>query len=93
MTDESSTVGHQSGNVGKTQLLVDGPQFKPYMYELTSSVWVQMASMRVCLAGLLPCASGGFTSTVTETGSRMERAVSSSFERLQEKSSKPSMEQ
>ena len=37
--------------------------------------------------------SGGLTSKVMETGSRMERAVSSSLERLQENSSRPSTEQ
>lgn len=53
-------------------------------------------SARVCeglaAVGLL-WEEGGLTSTVMETGSRMERAVSSSLERAQENSSNPSMEQ
>ena len=49
--------------------------------------------VEVGLAALPPDVGGGLTSTETETGSRMERAVSSSLHRAQENSSRPSIEQ
>ena len=58
---------------------------------------------KICgrMTGVVPCpllpwgldGSRGLISRTTETGSRMERAVSSSLDRLQENSSRPSMEQ
>lgn len=63
---------------------------------LTSKTWADPTSdsSAVCLLlGVLCWDPGGFTSTETETGSKMESAVSSSLDRVQEKSSRPSIEQ
>lgn len=80
---------------------ISAPTFPPFYLEQgcgqhTRRVCENRTSGSVCLGlrvGSLLCELGGLTSIVMETGSRMERAVSSSLERAQEKSSRPSIEQ